>query len=135
MTGGDVPSWRWVPSHLVFSWHSRLIEIYGGAPGLRDGGLLESALARPPNLVAYGDVVSTERLAALYATGIAKAHAFLDGNKRIAFAVMVAFLKTHGRRLDISETEAARVMLAVAAGDLDAAGLERWIIEHCVIER
>lgn len=113
------------------SWHARLVEMFGGAPGVRDLGLLESALARPQNLVAYGEVVTTERLAALYGVGVAKAHAFLDGNKRIAFAVMAAFLKAHGRHLDATEAEATQVMLDVAASAMDEAELEQWITAHC----
>lgn len=123
--------WRWVSSHLAVSWHARLIELYGGAPGLRDAGLLEGALMRPRNLVAYGENVTTERLAALYGVGVAKADAFVDGNKRIAFAVMVAFLKANGRHLDATEADATRVMLAVAASEMDEAGLREWIIENC----
>lgn len=123
--------WAWVPVHLAVRWHGRLVERFGGAPGLRDAGLLESALARPANLVAYGEAVTTHRLAALYGVGVTKAHAFLDGNKRIAFAVMVAFLKAHGPRLDVSEAEATRVMLAVAAGSLREQELEAWLVTHC----
>lgn len=123
--------WTWIPPHLAISWHARLVEMFGGAPGVRDMGLLESALARPQNLVAYGEVVTTERLAALYGVGVAKAHAFLDGNKRIAFAVMAAFLKAHGRHLDATEADATRVMLDVAASAMDENELEQWIMAHC----
>jgi death on curing protein len=124
-------AWRWISPHLATGWHSRLIELWGGAPGLRDAGLLESALARPQNLVAYGEVVTTERLAALYGVGVAKAHAFVDGNKRVAFAVMVTFLKAHGRRLDATESDATQTMLDVAAGVIGEAELEQWIVAHC----
>jgi death-on-curing protein len=126
-----VTGWTWIPPHLAISWHARLVEMFGGAPGVRDLGLLESALARPQNLVAYGEVVTTERLAALYGVGVAKAHAFLDGNKRIAFAVMAAFLKAHGRHLDATEADATHVMLDVAASAMDEAELEQWIMAHC----
>ena len=131
---GEVSGWTWIPSHLVVSWHFRLVERFGGAHGVRDMGLLESALARPQNLVAYGEVVTTERLAALYAVGVAKAHAFIDGNKRIAFAVMVAFLKAHGRRLDATESDATQIMLDVAASVISEAELETWITVHCRTE-
>ncbi|CAA7623687.1 Death-on-curing family protein [Magnetospirillum sp. LM-5] len=123
--------WAWIPPHLAVSWHARLVEMFGGAPGIRDLGLLEGALARPQNLVAYGEVVTTERLAALYGVGVAKAHAFLDGNKRIAFAVMAAFLKAHGRHLDATEAEATQIMFDVAAGTMDETELEQWITDHC----
>lgn len=85
--------WTWIPPHLAVNWQARLVERFGGMPGVRDIGLLEGALARPHHLVADGELVTTERLAALYGVGVSKAHAFIDGNKRIAFAVMVAFLK------------------------------------------
>lgn len=94
-------------------------------------GLLESALARPANLVAYGDHVSVEKLGALYGVGVAKAHAFIDGNKRIAFAVMVAFLKAHGLALDVAEAEATDIMLKVASSEMNEAELERWLRERC----
>ena len=123
--------WRWIPPHLTIAWHARLIERFGGAPGLRDGGLLESALARPQNLVAYGEEVTTARLAALYGVGVAKAHAFVDGNKRIAFAVMVAFLKAHGHHLDVAESDATRIMLQVAGSEIGETELESWIAAHC----
>jgi death-on-curing protein len=123
--------WRWIPPHLAVSWHARVVERFGGLPGLRDMALLEGALARPPNRVAYGEAVTTESLAALYGVGVAKAHAFVDGNKRIAFAVMVAFLKAHGRRLDATEAEATRIMLDVAAGTAGEAELEAWIVANC----
>lgn len=123
-------NWRWVPAHLVLGWHQRLIGEFGGAPGLRDLGLLESALDRPKNLAAYQPDASLVQLAALYGIGIAKAHAFTDGNKRIAFAVMVAFLRAHGASLDTSEAEATRVMLDVAASVMDEAELAACLRKH-----
>jgi death-on-curing protein len=123
-------AWRWIPAHLAISWHARLIELFGGAPGIRDVGLLEGALARPANLVAYGENVSTEKLAALYGVGVARTHAFVDGNKRVAFAVMVAFLKAHGRHLDATEADATQMFVDIAAGMVDEGQLETWIIAH-----
>lgn len=120
-------TWTWIPAAKVVEWHERLIERYGGASGLRDPGSLESALARARNAVAYGDAVSTERLAAVLAVGVVKAHAFVDGNKRIAFAVMVTFLRLHDRALDVSEAEATRVTLAIAAGEWGDAELAGWL--------
>lgn len=125
------PSWRWISVHLAVNWHARLVERFGGLPGVRDIGLLEGALARPANLVAYGDDVSVEKLGALYGLGVAKAHAFIDGNKRIAFAVMIAFLKAHGRTLDVAEAEATEVMLKVAASEIDESHLEHWLTGRC----
>jgi death-on-curing protein len=123
--------WRWISVHLAVSWHARLVERFGGAPGIRDIGLLESALARPANLVAYGETVTTEKLAARYGVGVAKAHAFVDGNKRIAFAIMVAFLKAHGRQLDATEEEATDVMLRVAASSMTEQDLAAWLVSRC----
>jgi death-on-curing protein len=123
-------AWRWIPAHLAISWHARLIDRFGGAPGILDPGLLESALARPANLVAYGENVTAEKLAALYGVGVAKAHAFVDGNKRVAFAVMVAFLKVHGRHLDATEANATRMFLDIAAGSAGEVQLEAWIVAH-----
>ena len=94
-------------------------------------GLLESALARPTNLLAYGESVSIEKLAALYGVGLAKSHAFIDGNKRIAFAVMVAFLKAHGRPLDATETDAADFMRNIADGTYSEYDLEQWLKGRC----
>ncbi len=122
--------WAWVPPHLAIAWHARLIERFGGAPGIRDPGLLDSALDRPRNLVAYQEDADLFELAALYGVAVAKAHAFTDGNKRIAFAVMVVFLKAHGQTLDTSEAEAARVMLAVAASEMGEAELCRWLVAN-----
>ncbi|MBK1663115.1 hypothetical protein CKO38_03345 [Rhodospirillum rubrum] len=127
MTGG----WRWVSPHLAVQWQARLIERFGGAAGVRDMGLLDSPLARPANLVAYGEVVTTEKLAALYGVGLAKAHAFIDGNKRIAFAVMVSFLRAHGRHLDATEEDAAKIMTQVASGEVSEQGLEDWLASRC----
>ena len=121
----------WLPAHLVVAWQGRLIELYGGAPGLRDAGLLEGALARPRHCAAYEPDATVHRLAALYGVGLAKGHAFIDGNKRIAFAVMVAFLKVHGQRLDATEAEATATMLGVAAGDIDEVALAEWLLHHC----
>ena len=119
--------WTWVPPHLAIAWHARLVERFGGAHGVRDLGLLEGALDRPRNHAAYEPDVGLEHLAALYGVGVAKAHAFVDGNKRIAFAVMVAFLKAHGSALDTSEAEATAIMLDVAIGTIDEHALGRWL--------
>jgi len=124
-------AWRWISVHLAVNWHARLVERFGGLAGMRDIALLESALARPANLVAYGDEVTVEKLGALYGIGIAKAYAFIDGNKRIAFAVMVAFLKAHGRMLDATEAEATEIMLKLAGSEMDDCDLDRWLMTRC----
>ncbi len=125
-------SWSWIPAHLAIAWHNRLITDYGGAPGLRDVGLLESALDRPKNLHAYHPDATLEQLAALYGVALAKAHAFTDGNKRIAFAVMVSFLKAHGAPLDTTEADATATMLKVAASEMNEDELASWIEKNIV---
>jgi death-on-curing protein len=124
-------TWLWVPPHLAVAWHSRLVDRFGGAPGVRDITLLEGALARPINLAAYQPDVSVEQLAALYGVAVAKAHAFVDGNKRIGFAVMAAFLRANGRTLDATEAEATAMMFDVAAGTVGDGELARWLSQRC----
>lgn len=93
---------------------------------MRDEGLLESACARPENLAAYGEPDLAD-LAASYAVGIAKNHPFVDGNKRAGFLALGLFLGLNGTRLKTTQLDATRTMLAVAAGEVDDAGLARWI--------
>jgi death-on-curing protein len=123
-------SWAWVPPHLAIAWHERLIREFGGAPGVRDFGLLEGALDRPKNLWGYKPAATLEELGALYGVGVAKAHAFVDGNKRIAFAVMLAFLKAHGQMLDATEADATETMLQVASSSINDVGLAAWLVTH-----
>lgn len=124
-------NWTWIQSRLAIGWHARLIEQFGGAAGLRDPARLESALDRPRNLAAYQPDAAAEQLAALYGVGIAKAHAFVDGNKRVAFAVMVAFLKVHGLKLDTSEAAATSIIVGVADGTVTEDALAKWLRDHC----
>jgi death on curing protein len=108
----------------------KLRGLRGGAPGLRDEGLFESALARPQNLPAYEDVHDLARLAASYAFGLAKNHAFVDGNKRIAFIAAGTFLRINGHRLVADQPEAALIMFSVAAGSFSEIELADWIRKH-----
>jgi len=96
---------------------------------VRDGTSLDSALARPRNLVAYGAPDRAD-LAAAYGYGIARNHPFVDGNKRTAFVAAELFLMLNGFRLDASDSDCVIVMLAVAAGDIDEARFAEWIREH-----
>lgn len=119
----------WLPLDLVLSIHDEQLGQFGGPPGLRDQGLLESALGRPLNKYAYG----TEDLAALaaaYAFGLARNHAFVDGNKRIAFLAMVTFLGLNDIEFVVPETDAVAIMLALAAGEVDEDGFARWIRDN-----
>jgi death on curing protein len=106
----------WVRRDVLELLHSQTIAEHGGADGLRDEGLLESALARPQNLCHYENVSDVARLAACYGFGLAKNHAFVDGNKRIAFIAVGVFLRLNGYRLTADQAQATLVMLSVAAG-------------------
>jgi death-on-curing protein len=119
----------WLLREFIIAVHERLIAEYGGSPGLRDEGLLESVLARPMHLFNYGSP-SLVDMAASYAVGIAKNHAFVDGNKRTAFVAAAVFLARNGLRLTASEAEATVVMLRVAEGSLSEKQLARWLDRH-----
>lgn len=121
---------RWVPKHLALRWHQRLLDLYGGAAGLRDDGLLEAALARPRTIFGYEPDASLARLAAAYAFGLTQNHPFIDGNKRTAFAVLVSFLAANGFKLDVAEQEATRVMMALSAGTIAEHDLAVWLVAN-----
>ena len=121
--------WRWVNRQVLLLLHEESLAEHGGAPGLRDGGLLDSALARPLNLALYGDPDVAE-LAAAYGIGLAKNHAFVDGNKRAAFLALGMFLALNGYRLRATQVDATLTMLAVAAGEISEKGLSQWIRDH-----
>jgi death-on-curing protein len=121
---------RWVSRQALLLLHDESLAEHGGAPGLRDEGLLESALARPPNLMAYGEEPDLAALAASYGVGLAKNHPFVDGKKRAAFLAVGLFLLLNGQRLVSTQAEAALTMLAVAAGQLDESALAQWIRSH-----
>lgn len=122
-------SWRWIERQALLLLHDESLVEHGGAPGLRDEGLLDSALSRPLNLVASGDPDFAD-LAASYGVGLTKNHAFIDGNKRAAFLSVGLFLLLNGYRLTVGQAEATVVMLDVAAGDLDEAGFAVWLRSH-----
>lgn len=119
----------WLSRPLVMAVHDIQLAEYGGATGLRDAGLLESALARPLNRAGYGEPDIGE-LGALYACAIARNHPFIDGNKRTAFASMVTFLAMNGSPLVAPEVEAVVTTLRMAAGDLPEEGFVAWVREH-----
>lgn len=117
--------WRWLGIDFILRVHDKQLAAHGGLEGLRDRAGLESALARPRNLVAYGSP-DTADLAAAYAFGIAQCHAFIDGNKRTAWVAARVFLEDNEQRLQFDPVEAVRVMEAVAAGTLPEPELARW---------
>lgn len=122
-------SWRWIEKRALLMLHDESLVDHGGAPGLRDEGLLDSALARPLNLLAYGDPDFAD-LAAAYGVGLAKNHPFVDGNKRAAFLSVGLFLMLSGYRLTAGQAEATIAMLEVAAGELDETAFASWIRDN-----
>jgi len=124
-------NWRWVDKQALLLLHDESLAEHGGASGIRDEGLLDSALGRPLNLDAYG-TPDFAGLAASYAIGLAKNHAFIDGNKRAAFLATGLFLRLNGYRLNVSQVDATLTMLAVAAGEMDEADFAGWLRSHCV---
>ena len=116
----------WLSPDLVIAIHEEQLRQFGGPWGLRDQGLLESALGRPRHKYSYGDD-DLAILAAAYGFGLARKHAFIDGNKRIAFLAIVTLLGLNGIEFVVPEPEAVVMMLAVAAGEVDEEGLARWI--------
>ena len=121
--------WVWIDPSVILAVHDEQIAEHGGSAGLRDSGLLESALARPLNLASYGKPDHAD-LAACYGVGIAKNHPFVDGNKRTAFVAVELLLALNGRQLGASDTDAVLAMLAVADGKLDEAGFAEWLRRH-----
>jgi death on curing protein len=109
--------------------HDEQLAEHGGASGVRDEGLLESALSRPLNRAGYGEPDIAE-LGALYAIAIARNHPFIDGNKRAGFMAMVFFLASNGTPLEASEAEAVVAMLDMASGDLTDDEFILWVREH-----
>ena len=122
-------NWRWIDKRALILLHDESLAEHGGSSGLRDEGLLESALSRAQNLAAYGEPDIAD-LAAAYAYGIAKNHPFVDGNKRAAFLAAGVFLHLNGRRLTASQAEATVAMFTLAAGDLDEPAFAEWIRRH-----
>ena len=118
--------WKWIDKRVLLMLHDESLAEHGGASGMRDEGLLDSALARPLNLAAYGQPDLAD-LAAAYGVGIAKNHGFVDGNKRAAFLAVGMFLLLNKRRLTASQPDATLTMLAVASGDMDEPMFAAWI--------
>jgi death-on-curing protein len=124
----------WVTYDQVVAIHSRQLRRFGGAPGLRDDGMLRSALERPINKWQYeqSDLEAPDlaTLAAAYGFGLAKNHAFVDGNKRAAFMTMVVFLRKNGVRFAPDQAHATAMILALAAGEVSEQSLARWISDN-----
>jgi death on curing protein len=117
---------NWLTTPLVLAVHEAQLAEHGGASGIRDAGLLESALARPRNAASYADadVIS---LAALYALGIIRNHPFIDGNKRVATVLLETFLELHGYTLAASDAELLAQIMALAASELSDEAFTAWV--------
>jgi death-on-curing protein len=120
---------KWLTYEQVVAIHSRQLRRFGGSAGLRDDGLLRSALERPANKWHY-EQAELPVLAAAYAFGLAKNHPFVDGNKRIAFMTMMIFLRRNGIRFAPDQAQATKMILALAAGEVSEESLARWIRDH-----
>lgn len=123
----DEPEPRWMPRDAVEVVHTDLVRVLGGLLGVRDSGLLDSALGKAANRWAYDRSAGLSDLAAAYGFGIAKNHTFIDGNKRTALMVMVIFLRLNGLRLVADEHDAVLAMLSVAAGASSETDLAAWV--------
>ncbi|MBK8184415.1 MAG: type II toxin-antitoxin system death-on-curing family toxin [Candidatus Competibacteraceae bacterium] len=117
----------WIEVRDALALHERLLALHGGAVGLRDRGLLESALARPQQLYAYADTPDRLALAAAYTVGLVRNHPFIDGNKRVGFIVGILFLELNGYRFTADEAQTAQAVLALAAGTLDEASYTHFL--------
>lgn len=121
---------EWIEPNAVLAMHKRQIAEHGGTEGVRDEGLLLSALARPENLHAYGEDVDLAALAASYAFGVAKNHPFLDGNKRTALVVAVAFLNLNGLDFEAPGEQTYTRFLQLAGGTISEDDLAAWFRER-----
>ncbi|AWM03314.1 type II toxin-antitoxin system death-on-curing family toxin [Bradyrhizobium amphicarpaeae] len=127
----DLQEPLWITYEQAVAIHGRQLRRFGGAPGLRDEGMLRSALERPINKWRY-EQAPIDELAAAYAFGLAKNHAFVDGNKRIAFMAMMVFLHKNGVAFSPDPAEATTIILSLAAGEVSEESLTRWIRDNWV---
>ncbi|HSI28187.1 MAG: type II toxin-antitoxin system death-on-curing family toxin [Methylophilus sp.] len=124
-------SWIWIDKNALLRLHDESLSLHGGVTGIRNEGLLDSALARPLNLALY-ELPDVAALVASYGCGLAKNHPFVDGNKRAAFLSVGLFLFLNGYRLTATQVDATLTILALAAGEIDEAGFAEWIRVHWV---
>lgn len=123
------PPWRWLSPEVLVAVHAEQLAEHGGAVGVRDEGLFESALARPRQAAAYGQPDAAD-LAAAYAFGLVRNHPFVDGNKRTAYVAAELFLLLNGWSMTASDESATLTTLALAAGDIDEAAFAAWLRSH-----
>ena len=120
---------NWLSKTVVLAMHEKLIADHGGSAGLRDPGLLDSALARAPQIYAYGKPDTCD-LAAAYAAGIIRNHPFVDGNKRAGFMSAYVFMAENGLQLTAPEVEVVQIVTLLAASEIDAAAFAAWLRDH-----
>lgn len=130
MSSPDEP--RWLDRRIVDAMHGEQLREHGGSPGVRDPGLIESALARPRQRFAYEEGADLPRLAAAYAFGLVGNHGYVDGNKRVGAAALGVFLLLNGLELEAPEPELVSAMMALASGDWDEETLADWVRQRTV---
>lgn len=123
-------AWTWIQRDVIIAIHEMQLAEHGGLEGIRDVGLLDSALGRPQNLAAYGDP-DAAAIAAAYGWGISRNHPFLDGNKRTGFVAAELFLRLNGYELMADDANCVLTMLSVAAGEIDEDAFAAWLRQHC----
>ena len=123
-------NWVWLDAEVAVAIHGRALVLHGGGSGIRDEGLLHSALARPQQISAYGDETDVVRLAAAYTAGVIQNHPFVDGNKRTGFILGVLFLELNGMTFFASEEDAANAVLSLAAGETSEREYEAFLREN-----
>ncbi len=125
----------WIDARDALMLHDRLLALHGGAAGVRDDGLLQSALARPQQHYAYADAPDLIEMATAYTAGIVRNHPFVDGNKRTGFVVGILFLELNGYRFTAIQENAAQAVIALAAGTLDEAGYTSFLRANTEVQR
>jgi death-on-curing protein len=124
-----VSQWRWLTKDVILAIHDEQLAEHGGRPGIRDMGLLESALARPMNRAAYGEPTVFD-LAAAYAFGIIRDHPFVDGNKRVAFLAAALFLVDNGFEIAAKDDAIVAIVLSLADGAIDEPAFALWLADN-----
>ncbi len=132
MTAVEAIRWVWLRKSVVLAVHEAQLAEHGGGVGVRDIGLLESALARPENLAVYGQPDAAD-LAAAYGYGISRNHPFIDGSKRTGYVACELFLALNGYRLAADDAQCVMTMLAVAAGDIEEVEFAIWLRAHLMV--
>jgi death on curing protein len=121
---------RWLDVETLHLLHARQLELFGGLPGVRDAGAIESALARPVNLWGYGEAGDVETLAAAYLYALARQQGYLDGNKRVALAATLVFLEVNDRTLNAPDDELYALVIAAATDELRVPQVATWMKAH-----